>query len=668
MPGRKVLSFTEPRLISRQMKIVLFATLVLLALPAYARPSGGAAAPRGADALFLAARDAFRTGDSAKVDALYPRLSSTLYEPYVAYYALHMHLSTANPEVIRKFLARPADSPVYDKLRGEWLKQLADNQQWDAFTDEYPHLAHEDSELLCDSLEARRMVQPRGAMIEARRLWSTGEADPEDCMPMFDAALAAGFIGENDVWVRIRKALEAGNVTLAKEFATRLPAQYAPFSPMLDQAYANPGNFLAAANLAQAGPAERLVALFALRRLAKQSPDIALARWDKISADFSEAEQLYFYGWLGYEGAHDQDDRALQWYKEAKNSPLSPIQLAWRTRAALRALNWREVIVSIDAMPPYQRQREAWRYWKGRALEALGWRNQAAALFRGLEDGYGYYDQLAANELAQRASTPGQHRADPSIVLEVKTRPGIQRALALYRLALYPEAAREWAWAIRNYDDKHLLAASEIAQRNGVYDRSIQAAEKTRKLHDFNLRYPTPYREELQAHVRDNDLDEAWVYGLMRQESRFAMHANSVVGASGLMQIMPATARWVARKMGLKHYHNALLTELGTNLKLGTYYLKSVLSRLDNNPVLASAAYNAGPNRADQWRDAHRPLEGAIYIETIPFYETRDYVRKVMSNTAYYSRLFGQPTVSLKQRLGVIPPRAAGQAAMADER
>ncbi|HKB59271.1 MAG TPA: transglycosylase SLT domain-containing protein [Gallionellaceae bacterium] len=650
------------------MKNALLATLLLLIAPAYARAPGGIDAPAGADAAFLAARDDFRTGDAAGLDRLYPRLSSTLYEPYVAYYSLHMHLSTENPDDIRKFLARPADTPVIDKLRGEWLKQLANNQQWDAFTDEYPHLVNEDPELLCDSLQARRTVQPRGALIEARRLWTTGEANPEDCMPLFDAALAAGVIGESDVWARIRLALEAGNVTLAKQFATRLPAQYFRFPPMLDQAYANPGRFLSTADLAHAGPAERLAALFALRRLAKQSPDIALARWDKIASYFAEAEQLYFYGWLGYEGARAQDDRALQWYQQAKDAPLAPPQLAWRARAALRALNWREVVTSINAMPPYQRQREAWRYWKGRALEALGWRDQAADLFRGLSSGYGYYGQLAANELAQPGDTPGPHRADPAIVQQVQAQPGIQRALALYRLALYPEAAREWAWAIRDYDDKHLLAASEIAQRNGVYDRSIEAAERTRQLHDFNLRYPAPYRAEMQQPVRDNDLDEAWVYGLMRQESRFALHANSVVGASGLMQIMPATARWVAHKMGLKHYHNALLTELGTNLKLGTYYLKSVLSRLDNNPVLASAAYNAGPSRADQWRDDRRPLEGAIYIETIPFDETRDYVKKVMSNTAYYSRLFGQPAISLKQRLGVIPPRTAGDPAMADER
>ena len=157
----------------------------------------------------------------------------------------------------------------------------------------------------------------------------------------------------------------------------------------------------------------------------------------------------------------------------------------------------------------------------------------------------------------------------------------------------------------------------------------------------------------MQGRLRENGLEEAWVYGLMRQESRFANKAKSDVGAAGLMQIMPATAKWVARKMGMRDYRSALIHETDVNLKLGTYYMKNVLSSFDNNAVLASAAYNAGPARARQWR-GEKALEGAIYVETIPFDETREYVKKVMSNTVYYSKLFDQPSVSLKQRLGII--------------
>ena len=246
--------------------------------------------------------------------------------------------------------------------------------------------------------------------------------------------------------------------------------------------------------------------------------------------------------------------------------------------------------------------------------------------------------------------------------------PGVQRTLALYRIGMRSEALEEWRWVVNNLNDQDLLAAAEIALRNKMYDRAIGAADLTVNTHDFSMRYLAPYRDDLQAHIREHDLDEAWVYGLMRQESRFARSAKSGAGAAGLMQVMPATARWVAKKLGIKRYRKELIHQLDTNLRIGTYYMKSVLSRAENNPVLASAAYNAGPLRALQWR-GDKPLEGAIYAETIPYQETRDYVEKVMSNTVYYADQFGDAPRSLKQRLGIIAaktpdnPSANNQAA-----
>ena len=238
-------------------------------------------------------------------------------------------------------------------------------------------------------------------------------------------------------------------------------------------------------------------------------------------------------------------------------------------------------------------------------------------------------------------------------VTAIQALPAIQRTLLLYRMDMRAEAAKEWAWATRNFSDRLLLIAAEVARRNEMYDRSINAADRTVQLHDFNLRYPAPYRENMQENLHKHGLEEAWVYGLMRQESRFASKAKSDAGAAGLMQIMPDTARWVARQIGMKGYRKGLIHQLDVNIKLGTFYMKTVSHQFDDNPVLASAAYNAGPTRAKQWCGP-QPLEGAIYIETIPFDETRDYVKKVMSNTIYYSKVFGQTSLSLKQRLGTI--------------
>ena len=282
-------------------------------------------------------------------------------------------------------------------------------------------------------------------------------------------------------------------------------------------------------------------------------------------------------------------------------------------------------------------------------------------IFAPLSAEHTFYGQLAGEELSDTpvlSTTPTAYQPDKQDIATIENLPGVRRTLALYRMNLRTDALREWAWVTRNFNDHELLAAAEIARRNEMYDRAINTAEKTVLVHDFSLRYLAPYRAAMRAHIRENGLEEAWVYGLMRQESRFVTSAKSGVGASGLMQIMPTTALWIAKKLGLKDYRASLLHQLDTNLTLGTYYMKNMLSSLDGSPVLASAAYNAGPGRARRWC-AETPLEGAIYIETIPFDETRDYVKKVMSNTMYYAREFGTPSRSLKLRLGVIAAKTS---------
>ena len=414
-------------------------------------------------------------------------------------------------------------------------------------------------------------------------------------------------------------------------------------------------------NAGLASKGQRVAAMFALERLAKQSTDLAAAYWAKIAGYFPVSEQHYCYGRLAYQAARNLDGRALQWFRDASDSPLNEQQSAWRVRAALRALDWPEVLASVNAMNAQQQQEPAWLYWKARALEALGKITEAREIFAPLSGQYSFYGQLAGDELTGTAvisQAPPTYKPDSQAIAAVSAMPGVQRTLALYRIGMRSDALEEWRLLVGNLNDRQLLTAAQIALRNKMYDRAIGAADKTVSEHDFSMRYLAPYRDDLEVHLREQGLDEAWVYGLMRQESRFATSAKSDSGAAGLMQIMPSTARWVAAKLGLKRYRNSLIHQLDTNLRIGTYYMKSVLSRSENNPVLASAAYNAGPFRALQWR-GDKPLEGAIYAETIPYGETRDYVEKVMSNTVYYAAQFGDPSRSLKQRLGIVPAKSS---------
>jgi soluble lytic murein transglycosylase len=345
---------------------------------------------------------------------------------------------------------------------------------------------------------------------------------------------------------------------------------------------------------------------------------------------------------------------ALDWFGKAGEMPLSDEQLAWRARIALRQENWPEVKSAIERMSPSESHEPVWIYWLGRSLCALGAQEDGRTLLGRIAGEHHFYGRLAAEELEIPLEIPPK-AAPPTRkeIAEVAARAGMQRALALYRLGLRTEAVAEWLWTIRTMDDRALLAAAELAKRNGIWDRAINTADRTVAEHDFTLRYPAPYSKVLSKQARVRKLDEPLLFGLVRQESRFIADARSSAGAVGLMQLLPSTARLVAKKIGMKGFHPSRLGRPEVNAALGAFYLRQVLDEFGGNAALAAAAYNGGPGRARRWCDA-KPLEGAIYVETIPFAETRQYVKKVMTNAVYYAALSGGEQRSLKSRLGTI--------------
>jgi soluble lytic murein transglycosylase len=619
----------------------------------------------GQDDDFLAAREAFRAGDSKKLALLARRLDNYILEPYVSYWQLQARLDKADPDDIRAFLGANGGSPLAERLRSDWLKLLGKNQQWELFDAELPPLVNDDIDITCYSLQSRLRLDSH-ALYEARPLWFVGRRLPESCDPLFTALAGAQMLSADDLWTRIRLALEAGQVGQARRVAEFLPASEAPNVRLLSSISSNPAGYLAKRNFDFRSRAGRETTMFAVYRLARTSPPQAAARWSRLEEHFNEEERGYVWGLIAYLGAMKHDPDALGWYARAGDN-LSDVQLAWKARAALRAANWQEVLAAISAMTGKESAAAGWRYWKARALKALGHTEEAAAILKPLAAEFNFYGQLATEELGGKVASPATAFTPGAEELRViSQRPGIRRALALFRLDLRLEGVREWVWAIRGFDDRRLLAAAELARRNGIYDRAINTADKTVMLHDFNLRYLAPYRDVLQVHASEMGLDEAWVYGLIRQESRFIAGVRSSAGAGGLMQLMPGTAKWVARKLGLKNWRWSQVTEVDTNINFGTYYLRHVLDTLDGQPVLASAAYNAGPGRARRWRP-DTAIEGAVYAETIPFNETRDYVKKVMANATYYAQVFGQQVQTLKTRLGIIGPRnPAAESALDD--
>ncbi len=581
--------------------------------------------------------------------------SDHVLAPYVEYWRLM--LTSPDDGRITDFLARYPGSRLAENLRADWLKSLGAREAWPAFLAEYPRLVRPDVALQCYAYRGEWALGNRSHEREAVSLWFTGRDMPSACTPLFSQLIEAGLLGPEDLWRRFRLALDAGNSNVAKAVASALPEAQRPSGALLDQASRDPARVLNAGSLDLARRSDREIALYALDQLARRDSAQAEQALRKWAPQFNPMELRTGWARLATWAARRHESVALEWFQQAGDVAANDFQSEWWARAALRAGDWKTVLRAIDSMSDATRGQPVWRYWRARALQAGGKHVAANALFLALSREHDYYSQLAQEELGPVVQAPAINiKMGGDDVAAIARQPGIARATALYELGLRGDATQEWNWTIRDFSDAQLLAAAELARRMEWYDSAINTAERTREMHDFELRFLAPYREQAQQAARENEIDEAWVYGLMRQESRFVNVARSSVGAAGLMQIMPATARWIAKRLGIRRFQVDEMRDPARNIQFGAYYLKHVLATLDGSPVLATAAYNAGPGRAQRWR-APRPMEAAVYIESIPFAETRNYVKKVMSNAMYYAARFGQPSVLLKERLGMIPAR-----------
>lgn len=614
---------------------------------------------------FHDAREAWRRSEPARLSRAAARLEGHPLRAWGEYWLLRLKLEAGETEGLATFLAREQGTYLGDRLRGDWLRELAEHGQWDSFRAEAPALIEWERDLRCygflaEAASADAAQRFRSQLFDARE-W------PAPCVQAMERLVDARSLGVDDVWQRIRRLHERKATSEAARALAWLDLDKAArkdFARAQGEILRAPKRYL------DRLPREfarqrwgRELALFAVQRLATDDPEQAALQLAALGGRLPAEEAAY--GWLqiAMQGAYKQLPQAQAWFGKAEATPYSDDQAAWRVRVALRNGDWLGVQLALAQLPAPLIMKSDWIYWQGRAHAALGRHAEARAQFERIAGFHDFYGNLAAEELGRRIETPAPpapvSRAELEAALQ---RPGLVRALALIRADMRSEGVKEWNYALRGLDDRQLLAAAELARGVEIWDRAIAAANRTQREHDFSLRFLAPYRDSVLPRARALDLDDAWVYGLLRQESRFITQARSSVGAQGLMQVMPATAKWMAKRIDLRDYKPGRIADLDINVTLGTHYLKHVLDTLDGSPVLASAAYNAGPGRARRWR-AEQPLEGAIYAETIPFTETRDYVKAVMNNAAWYKALFERKPQSLKAMLGTVPARGGAAAA-----
>ena len=648
-----------------QLLRVILTPLVVVAVLAAGAPLVQAQ-NRGDDTL-LEMQQAFRKGDRKKLEQLLPAARGHALEPWAAYWELKARLNEATSQEVQAFMQRYAGSYQEDRLRNDWLLLLGQRREWGQFADLHPHYRmSDDREVRCYALliDQIKGTAPATVADDVRSNWYAQRDADDGCTHAAGELYSYKKLSALDIWRKARLGAEANRsrvVRAAVEIVA--PEVLTQLKEVLDA----PSKYLLARNMAGSRVRQELV-LLALIKLASGDPDSAAHQLDSKWSEYLSAEERnWAWGVIGKSAAQKLSGSAHGYFSNVtRNSHLNDDLLGWKVRAALRAGQWKAVRNVVDAMGAEARQDSTWVYWKARAMLATkpseADRAEARQLLEGIAGTRGFYEQLALEELGQRITVPP---APAPLTAEEKAaaraNPGLNRGLYAILLGLRSEGVREWNYTTNLHTpggmaDRELLAAADFACQREVWDRCINTSERTKTVTDMAQRFPMPFRAAVVERAQGIGLDPAYVYGLIRQESRFIMDARSHVGASGLMQVMPATARWTARKIGLTGFTADQITDRDTNITIGTAYLKLALDDFAGSMPMAAAAYNAGPGRPRSWRNGP-VLDAAIWAENVPFAETRDYVKKVLANTTNYAAMLtGQPQ-SLKARLGTVGPR-----------
>lgn len=615
--------------------------------------------PNVAREALIEARDAVNKKRWTELEKLAPSASEDpVLGAYASYWqwrrVLQDSTQTIPQDQLRLFLATNEDEYLANRLKSDWVLAAARQSDFEQVQRLWP-IERPSSQVRCAYMHAQHML---GKTVNAQDFLDNFTAGTA-CWSALDQLYSARLIGFEQVSQLMRTALESARAAEARRLAAVIfdGAQMRDYTALM----ADPKKWLDRQSSAK-GQAQAELVTLALSRLGRGDRVAAAAYIEQKWAPALSASHMdWVWGQFGLISALRVEPDAARWYRKAGSSSMTDYNHAWRVRAELRepTPNWKQVQAAIQKMGPAQRAEPVWVYWHARALQAQGDHQQAKAQFESITDDLNFYGQLAIEELGL---TPRLPPAPPPIaraeIDEIRTHAGLLRAIELFKLGWRPEAVGEWSYALRGMNDRQLRAAAELARENQIYDRVVNTSLLTKHEVDFGQRFIAPFEGRVTEQAKTIALDPAWVYGLIRQESRFITDARSGVGASGLMQLMPDTARHVAKRINMQSFSPSKVNDFEVNTILGTNYLNMVLQQLDGSQVLASAGYNAGPGRPVNWRSRlSAPVEGAIFAETIPFTETRLYVKNVLSNATYYAMMFtGQPQ-SLKARLGTVSPK-----------
>ncbi len=631
-------------------------SIALLALAA-AGPAGAAEDERAAERQrdrFLKAYEAGLQGQTSRARSLASSLDGYVLEPYLDYAILKGRLDEADAGEIRAFLEAHGDTPLDGRMRVAWLHELASRKSWSDFLGWYRPTT--DTTLRCHHATARlKTGQLDGLAEEATELWLAGHSQPDACDPVFDWLYATDRLSHDHRYERTVRALEAGQVSLARWLADKLPAERRVWYLRWRQMMVDPERTLKSARGWQDNAPARRIVLYGLRALGRT--DEGEKAWRAFESldeefDFTGEERGVLLRQLALDAATDYHDDALDHLDAVPADFVDASVRQWRVRVALQRRDWPAVLDALDRLTDAEQSGERWRYWRARALEATGKQGLAEPIYASLAGETSYYGFLSADRLdAPYRLETTEIQVPERAVENVAARPAMQRALELYHVGLSLSARREWNQAVAGGDRDTLRAAALLAARAGWHDRTILALANTADWNAYELRFPLAHESLVNERAGRHGLDPAWLYGLMRAESSFLVDARSPAGALGLMQVMPATGRRVAGDIDMNWSGSDSLLDPEQNVTIGTAYLAQLVARYQGNRMLATAAYNAGENAVDRWIEENDPAYPAIWAETIPYYETRGYIQRVMAYSTLYDWRLGRNAARLSDRM-----------------
>ena len=596
--------------------------------------------------------------DAESALILRSRIRDPILAPLADYWVLSARLNQASHADVDAFLARWQGTYYEDRLRAEWMRLLGKQQAWDQLLEHHArYRMRDDSGLACWMMAARVERGQAFDRVQLERLWLSGQSVLPGCAHAVAVLWSRQQWTEALIWQKVRAAIEYREWKHAKAAVEIIDPS---LRRAVDEVHLRHERILSGYVDPSWRPFKSEVMAWALIRAVRLNPETHAVWAARIGAAALSAEQRqWLQATLGTWMALQHVPGALERYPSALHAEMSDTHREWRLRSAIVAQNWALVMEWIGGLPDQDQQRPQWKYWLAQAWRSSSQPDlqvKAEAVAQDLADEGGYYGMLAASSWRLMPRMPESFQVDPVARRRVQQTPGLRRAVGAYKLGLQSAAAREWNYTIALHDgqlwpDADLRAAAQWACELQWWRRCINTSERMDSLDAVQRRFPTPELAQIRSIAERVGVNVAVIYALIRQESRFTLQSRSPVGAAGLMQLMPGTARWMGQQLGWSRQQMAKWREPGPNLELGMHYFKRLSERSNSSLSVIAASYNAGPNRVKKWLPEHG-LPTALWIESISVNETREYVQALLWGAQQYHQVILRQTLSADDLLG----------------